>query len=106
MYLILEIYKTSVKNEITSKTKKVSRKKFKENNNNNGFNKSIDNINNNMKCIDVNEIETEDSYKKLSAETLGDKEYELCLKNALKEAIDENERVRKYYFNLKSNIYS
>jgi len=96
-----------VKNEITSKTKKVSRKKFKENNNNNnGFNKSTDNINNNMKCIDVNEIDTEDSYKKLSAESFGDKEYELCLKNALKEAIDENERVRIYYINFMFNCYS
>ena len=94
-----------MKNDITSQTQKPSRKKLKENNNNNKINNSIDNINN-MKCIDVNEIETEDSYKKLSAETLGDKEYELCLKNALKEAIDENERVRKYYINLMSNIYS
>ena len=95
-----------MKNQITSKTKKVSRKKYKENNNNNGFKKSIDNINNNMKCIDVNEVDTEDSYKKMSAESFGDKEYELCLKNALKEAIDENERVRKYYIKIIYNNYS
>jgi hypothetical protein len=48
-----------------------------------------------MKCIDVNEIDTEDSDKKFSVESLGDREYELCLKNALKEALDENEKVRK-----------
>ena len=48
-----------------------------------------------MKCINVNIIETEDNEKKLSVESLGDREYELCLKNALKEALDENEKVRK-----------
>ena len=89
----LEISKTSVKNDITSQTQKASRKKLKENNNNNKINNSIDNINN-MKCIDVNEIDTEDSDKKFSVESLGDREYELCLKNALKEALDENEKVR------------
>jgi hypothetical protein len=83
-----------VKNDITSQTQKASRKKLKENNNNNKINNSIDNINN-MKCIDVNEIDTEDSDKKFSVESLGDREYELCLKNALKEALDENEKVRK-----------
>ena len=46
-----------------------------------------------MKCINVNIIETEDSEKK-SVELYGDREYEMCLKNALKEALDENERVR------------
>ena len=50
---------------------------------------------NNMKCINVNIIETEDNEKKLSVESFGDREYELCLKNALKEALDENEKVRK-----------
>ena len=89
----LEICKTSVKNEITSQTQKASRKKLKENNNNNKINNSIESINN-MKCIDVNEIDTEDSDKKFSVESLGDREYELCLKNALKEALDENEKVR------------
>ena len=83
-----------MKNDITSQTQKSSRKKLKENNNNNKINNSIDNINN-MKCIDVNEIDTEDSDKKFSVESLGDREYELCLKNALKEALDENEKVRK-----------
>lgn len=52
-----------------------------------------------MKCINVNIIETEDNEKKLSVESLGDREYELCLKNALKEALDENEKVRKNKIN-------
>ena len=30
-------------------------------------------------------------------ESLADREYELCLKNALKEALDENEKVRNIY---------
>ena len=50
-----------------------------------------------MKCINVNEIENEDNDKKTSMETLADREYELCLKNALKEALDENEKVRNFY---------
>ena len=50
-----------------------------------------------MKCINVDEIDTEYNDKKLSVESLGDKEYELCLKNALKEALDENEKVRKIF---------
>ena len=48
-----------------------------------------------MKCINVNEIENEDNSVKNSMESYGDREYELCLKNALKEALDENEKVRK-----------
>lgn len=52
-----------------------------------------------MKCINVNIIETEDNEKKLSVESLGDREYELCLKNALKEALDENEKVSKNKIN-------
>ena len=48
-----------------------------------------------MKCINVNIIESDDNENKLSVESLGDREYELCLKNALKEALDENEKVRK-----------
>ena len=28
---------------------------------------------------------------------MADKEYELCLKNALREALDENEKVRNYF---------
>ena len=51
-----------------------------------------------MKCINVNEIENEDNDKKTSMETLADREYELCLKNALKEALDENEKVRNFLF--------
>ena len=50
-----------------------------------------------MKCINVNIIESEDNENQLSSESLGDKEYELCLKNALKEALDENEKVRNKY---------
>ena len=52
-----------------------------------------------MKCINVNIIETEDNEKKLSVESLGDREYELCLKNALKEALDENEKLKKNKIN-------
>ncbi len=51
-------------------------------------------VGNNMKCINVNIIETEDNEKNISVESFGDREYELCLKNALKEALDENEKVR------------
>ncbi len=59
-----------------------------------------------MKCINVNIIESEDNENKLSVESLGDREYELCLKNALKEALDENEKVRKYnYLNLLIYFY-
>ena len=47
-----------------------------------------------MKCINVNKIESDDNENKLSVESLGDREYELCLKNALREALDENEKVR------------
>ena len=53
-----------------------------------------------MKCINVNEIENEDNEKKTSMESLADREYELCLKNALKEALDENEKVRIICFYL------
>lgn len=49
-----------------------------------------------MKCINVNIIESEDHEKKISVESLGNREYELCLKNALKEALDENEKVRNF----------
>ena len=48
-----------------------------------------------MKCINVKIIDSDDNENKISVESLGDKEYELCLKNALKEALDENEKVRK-----------
>ena len=58
-----------------------------------------------MKCINVNIIESEDNENQLSSESLGDKEYELCLKNALKEALDENEKVRNKY-NLYFYLYS
>ena len=54
---------------------------------------NISNCDNNMKCINVNTID-EDNDQKISVESLGDREYELCLKNALKEALDENEKVR------------
>ena len=51
-----------------------------------------------MKCINVNEIENEDNEKNMM-ESLADREYELCLKNALKEALDENEKVRIFFLN-------
>ena len=54
---------------------------------------NISNCDNNMKCINVNTID-EDNDQKLSVESLGDREYELWLKNALTEALDENEKVR------------
>ena len=37
-------------------------------------------------------------------ESLADKEYELCLKNALREALDENEKVRNYFLNKIYNL--
>jgi len=94
--LYIELCKSSSKKDISisPNPKNYSTQKLKENNNN------IYEANNNMKCINVNEIENEDNDKKTSMESLADKEYELCLKNALKEALDENEKVRKY-FNLK-----
>ena len=92
----LELCKSSSKKDISisPNPKNYSTQKLKENSNN------LYVFNNNMKCINVNEIENEDNDKKTSMESLADKEYELCLKNALKEALDENEKVRKY-FNLK-----
>ena len=56
-----------------------------------------------MKCINVNEIENEDNDKTMM-ESLADKEYELCLKNALREALDENEKVRNYFLNKIYNL--
>ena len=105
--IYIELCKSSSKNDISPKPKKFSSKKLKENNNNNiKFNNSIIDAHNNMKCINVNIIESEDNENKLSVESLGDREYELCLKNALKEALDENEKVRKYnYFNLLIYFY-
>lgn len=103
--IYIELCKSSSKNDISPKPKKFSSKKLKENNNNNiKFNNSIIDAHNNMKCINVNIIESEDNENKLSVESLGDREYELCLKNALKEALDENEKVRKYNY-LKLLIY-
>lgn len=90
--MIIELYKNSSKNDLSPKPNKFSKKKLKENKNNNmKFN--ISNCDNNMKCINVNTID-EDNDQKISVESLGDREYELCLKNALKEALDENEKVR------------
>jgi len=105
--IYIELCKSSSKNDISPKPKKFSSKKLKENNNNNiKFNNSIINAHNNMKCINVNIIESEDNENKLSVESLGDREYELCLKNALKEALDENEKVRKNnYLNLLIYFY-
>ena len=76
---------------ISINQKNYTTQKLKENNNN------VYTFNNNMKCINVNEIENEDNDIKTSMESSADKEYELCLKNALKEALDENEKVRKYF---------
>ena len=105
--IYIELCKSSSKNDISPKPKKFSSKKLKENNHNNiKFNNSIIDAHNNMKCINVNIIESEDNENKLSVESLGDREYELCLKNALKEALDENEKVRKYnYLNLLIYFY-
>ena len=88
------MYKSSSKTSISPNTKKFDIQKLKENNNNNI--NPISDINN-LKCVNVNIMESEDKEKKSSMESLGDKEYVLCLKNALKEALDENERVRKFF---------
>ena len=94
--LYIDLCKSSTKNDISPKPKKYSSKKLKENNDNNfKFNNSIIDNHNNMKCINVKIIDSDDNENKISVESLGDKEYELCLKNALKEALDENEKVRK-----------
>ena len=87
--LYIELCKSSSKKDISisPNPKNYSTQKLKENNNN------IYEENNNMKCINVNEIENEDNEKNMM-ESLADREYELCLKNALKEALDENEKVR------------
>ena len=87
--LYIELCKSSSKKDISisPNPKNYSTQKLKENNNN------IYEANNNMKCINVNEIENDDNDKTLM-ESLADKEYELCLKNALREAIDANEKVR------------
>ena len=86
--LYIELCKSSSKKDISisPNPKNYSTQKLKENNNN------IYEANNNMKCINVNEIENEDNEKNMM-ESLADREYELCLKNALKEALDENEKV-------------
>ena len=88
--LYIELCKSSSKKDISisPNPKNYATQKLKENNNN------IYEANNNMKCINVNEIENEDNEKNMM-ESLADREYELCLKNALKEALDENEKVRK-----------
>ena len=94
--IYIELCKSSSKNDISPKPKKYSSKKLKENNDNNfKFNNSIIDNHNNMKCINVKISDSDDNENKISVESLGDKEYELCLKNALKEALDENEKVRK-----------
>ena len=86
--------KSSPKKDFSPNTKRFNTQKLKENINNIKYNNGNLAINNNMKCINVNEIENEDNSKN-SMESYGDREYELCLKNALKEALDENEKVRK-----------
>ena len=87
--------KSSPKKDYSPNTKRFNTQKLKENSNNIKYNNGNLAINNNMKCINVNEIENEDNSVKNSMESYGDREYELCLKNALKEALDENEKVRK-----------
>ena len=96
--LYIELCKSSSKKDISisPNPKNYATQKLKENNNN------IYEANNNMKCINVNEIENEDNEKNMM-ESLADREYELCLKNALKEALDENEKVRILFF--KSILY-
>ena len=97
--LYIELCKSSSKKDISisPNPKNYSTQKLKENNNN------IYEANNNMKCINVNEIENEDNDKTMM-ESLADKEYELCLKNALREALDENEKVRNYFLNKIYNL--
>ena len=81
--------KSSSKKDLSPNPNKYSKQKLKENNNNYNnikFNNSMGV--NNMKCINVNIIECEDNEKKTSVESFGDREYELCLKNALEEALE------------------
>ena len=89
----IELCKSSSKKDISisPNPKNYTTQKLKENNNN------IYETNNNMKCINVNDIENEDNEKNMM-ESLADREYELCLKNALKEALDENEKVRIFFY--------
>ena len=86
----IELCKSSTKKDISisPNPKNYNTQKLKENTNN------VYSMNNNMKCINVNEIENDDN-DKILMESLADKEYELCLRNALREAIDDNEKVRK-----------
>lgn len=91
----IDLYKSSSKKDLSQKRKKLSKQKLKENKNNNiKLNDSKDT--NNIKCDDANIMESEKYEKKLNAECQGDREYELCLKKALKEALDENEKVRTF----------
>ena len=71
--LYIELCKSSSKKDISisPNPKNYSTQKLKENNNN------IYEANNNMKCINVNEIENEDNEKNMM-ESLHDREYELC----------------------------
>ena len=92
-------------------SKKPQKYKYKENSINsinfsscgNNFNKCCTK-NNNLKYINVSEIETEDKEMN-NVESYGDKEYALCLKKALKEALDENQRVSKKYLININTIY-
>ena len=57
--LYIDLCKSSTKNDISPKPKKYSSKKLKENNDNNiKFNNSIIDNHNNMKCINVNIIDS------------------------------------------------
>ena len=91
--------KSSPKKDISPNSKKFSTQKLKENNNNMKYNNGNFSTNTNMKCINVNDIENEDNGVKNSMESYGDIEYVLCLKNALREALEENEKVRKNLIN-------
>ena len=47
-----------------------------------------------------------DGMSKIFAESYGDRDYELCLKNALKESLDENEILRKNNIIIKNLFFS
>lgn len=106
IFLFLEMQKNcSSKSPIN---KKMLSQNIDENNSNNcNINLNMNKINcknmnkmnniNNLKCINVNEVENEDNDNDINisqTESYGEKEYALCLKNALKDAINENEKVR------------
>ena len=68
--------------------------KSKENINNKISNeKVLNNIDNIKIHFDKNKISESEENKKIAGNSYGDIEYHLCLKNALKETLEDNEKV-------------